>query len=230
MNLNRENRHYCMVFGVAEDSPHKGIPPGNLKSLKEFLAVRRGTESVKPYVSRLPKELHALPLKMQRTLLRFIEEVRTAQYLDAHGPAPAMTNLCGLYEGDTWLKAKEKAKTIAGDAEKEGREKAKLSNETLMAAMKAANGASRFTAITAIIPFMNGLAEGVLPDLNHNDYLSRDLALMASMLLVSDLEFEGKERFTAHAKLRWDIWKCGYAVACDTDGQLHIYYSKGPRR
>lgn len=50
-----------------------------------------------------------------------------------------------------------------------------------------------------------------------------DAAVLASLLLVEDLEFEGKEQYLKRARERWSVWQKGYALLCDKDGKLYVY-------
>ncbi len=38
-------------------------------------------------------------------------------------------------------------------------------------------------------------------------------------------DFEGKDKYLAHAKARWEVWQKGYALLCDVNGVLYVYAS-----
>jgi len=50
-----------------------------------------------------------------------------------------------------------------------------------------------------------------------------DAALMAGMMVVSDLDYPDKEKHEAHAKARMEIWRKGYGLLCDVNGVLYVY-------
>ena len=50
-----------------------------------------------------------------------------------------------------------------------------------------------------------------------------DVGLMAGLILVKDLEFEGKDRYLKHAMERMEVWERGYGLKCDINGELHVY-------
>ncbi len=50
-----------------------------------------------------------------------------------------------------------------------------------------------------------------------------DVGLMAGLILVKDIEFEGKERYLKHAAERMEVWERGYGLAGDVNGRLFVY-------
>jgi hypothetical protein len=50
-----------------------------------------------------------------------------------------------------------------------------------------------------------------------------DAALMAQLIVVKDLGFEGKDRHIKHVSERMDVWRKGYGVAADVNGILYVY-------
>ncbi len=50
-----------------------------------------------------------------------------------------------------------------------------------------------------------------------------DVGLMAGLILVKDLEFEGKDKYLKHAMERMEVWERGYGLKCDVNGELYVY-------
>ena len=50
-----------------------------------------------------------------------------------------------------------------------------------------------------------------------------DVGLTAGLILVKDLDFEGKERYIKHAAERMEVWERGYGLSCDVNGKLYVY-------
>jgi hypothetical protein len=55
------------------------------------------------------------------------------------------------------------------------------------------------------------------------DQFAFDVGLMAGLILVKDLDFEGKERYLKHAAERMEVWERGYGLSCDVNGKLYVY-------
>lgn len=59
------------------------------------------------------------------------------------------------------------------------------------------------------------------------DQFGFSVGLMAGLILVMDLNFEGKERYLKHATERMAVWEKGYGVAGDVNGVIYVYAQKG---
>jgi hypothetical protein len=45
-------------------------------------------------------------------------------------------------------------------------------------------------------------------------------------MVVSDINYKGKEKHEAHAKARMEVWKKGYGLYGDINGKLYVYAKK----
>lgn len=54
-----------------------------------------------------------------------------------------------------------------------------------------------------------------------------DAALMAGLILVKDLDFEGKDKYLRHAAKRMEVWEKGYGCEGDVNGVLYVYAQTG---
>ena len=50
-----------------------------------------------------------------------------------------------------------------------------------------------------------------------------DAALMARLIILEDVKFEGKLQYTNYAKEIMEVWKKGYCLAGDVNGTLYVY-------
>ena len=57
--------------------------------------------------------------------------------------------------------------------------------------------------------------------------IARDFSLQARMIVVSDLDYPGKEKHEAHVLSRIEVWQKGYGLLCDVNGVLYVYVKKG---
>lgn len=55
------------------------------------------------------------------------------------------------------------------------------------------------------------------------DQFGFTVGLMAGLILVKDLNFDGKERYLKHAAERMEVWEKGYGLAGDVNGVLYVY-------
>ena len=49
------------------------------------------------------------------------------------------------------------------------------------------------------------------------------VGLMAGLILVKDLEFEGKDKYMEHAAERLEVYEKGYGLAGDVNGELYVF-------
>jgi hypothetical protein len=54
--------------------------------------------------------------------------------------------------------------------------------------------------------------------------------LLASIILVEDLDYKDKARHEAHARARWEVWQKGYGLLCDVDGVLYVYAPESAKK
>jgi hypothetical protein len=77
---------------------------------------------------------------------------------------------------------------------------------------KAAKDAGRLEALNKTQPrFLEG------------ERRESDIELMARLILVKDLHFEGKDKFLKHAAERMEVWEKGYSSVGDVNGVLYVY-------
>lgn len=219
------------------DSPKDGMPLENLVSLRAFLAARRSelqerkAKEISSVVKGLPGELQTLPQGAKEKFAAFLIEVES-------------TNLCGprgtpnpewrVRRSISWKAAKVEAEVMAKREHPERVLPDAGAGETFDGdnVGRAADHAAQKVLLNGDIYYAWSMGRRLIrkavdehvTELCTGDMAVFDAALLAGYIMMEGVDFPDKEKYFEHAKRRWDVWKKGYALLCDVDGTLYVYY------
>lgn len=170
--------------------------------------------------------------------ITFINGIRTTNFFRPDkNPKPDWK----IFYGDTWISAYNAAHSAFIDAavEKEGRSIVSGLNKwnaSQKSACRAVNEVGKRvsdsdmkfifdytsdTVIRALVASLPSMVNVVGDAVN-------DVALMASLISLSNFEFRDREKHTSHAKERVEVWQKGYGLMGDMDGVLYVYCKEDP--
>jgi len=152
------------------------------------------------------EDIKKLPEAVQKKLFDFIEkEIPNTKFFKRDGKPKKEWK---IFYGKDWNAARDSARASAlASARASARDSARASawDSALASAWASARASARASA------WASARAS------------AWDSSLLASFIVVSDLDFKDKEKHLAHVKARWEVWQKGYGLFCDMDGVLYVY-------
>jgi hypothetical protein len=173
--------------------------------------------------------ISGLPNERLQELNSFISSIKKIPYFKPDGrPSKKWKVFYGSTLAEAWMSALDAARAAAWDVARDNplaiaRDAAWAT--ALSAARDAALNKSRASAWAAAWDAARDAAWDAASGaarLTTGDAVL-DAALMAQLIVVKDLDFEGKEKHLRHAAERMEAWSKGYGVAADVNGVLYVY-------
>ncbi len=164
-------------------------------------------------------EFNSVPLIIKKEIQEFINSIAEINFLCPDGNP----NLeWGLFERSTQQEAYDAAWIVAygATADTVSKWEDTTSWAAYAAVRKALSGVSYVDAVEDIV---SKAASDKQPK------AATSAALYALYILAKDLDFPGKERYSAHVNEHWNVWEKGYGLAAEVNGKFYVYTAKPVR-
>lgn len=208
------------------------------------------TDDFKTITTELNQNIKSFPAELQKKIFKFLEEIPHTSFFKPDGKPKKEWK---IFYGKTWSDAEEAAREAAWDkrwdkARSEAWEAAHYAvwnikrdegwdstlnfafNDTVNAAGVAAQKithlavlkkAARRDALERAGEMKKGVARVAARTALRD--AGWDASLVARCIMVSNLNFNDKDKYFAHAKARWRVWQKGYGLLCEIDNVLYVY-------